>query len=235
MLSLRPIPGIRFLLLLLSSAAASLALLLAGISVTTAAWLSASAALVLIALGLLDLFVSRREWHIAALQMHRTLPSAFALGATSEIETNFTLQGERIWHCRWFDHADASLLTTGLPLSLDLAGSKITSVRYRAQPTLRGEVHFEPADLFVRSCWQLWELRVRVGTREHRRVYPDFAQVARFAWLAGDRRLAEIGIKTYQQRGEGTDFKQLAEYRIGDAVRHIDWKATLRLDKPVIR
>jgi uncharacterized protein (DUF58 family) len=68
-----------------------------------------------------------------------------------------------------------------------------------------------------------------------RRVYPDFAQIARYAWLSGDRRLQEIGIKTYQQRGEGTDFKQLAEYRHGDPVRHIDWKATLRLRKPVIR
>jgi uncharacterized protein (DUF58 family) len=70
---------------------------------------------------------------------------------------------------------------------------------------------------------------------EARRVYPDFAQIARYAWLAGDRRLQEIGIKTYQQRGEGTDFKQLAEYRYGDAVRHIDWKASLRLDKPIVR
>lgn len=235
MLSLRPIPGARFLLLLLSAAAVSLALLLTGISVTTAAWLSALAMLVLISIGLLDLFRTRREWLAAALQMNRTLPPAFALGVASEIETTFSLQGERIWRCRWFDHADASLLTTGIPTSLDLAGGKLTSVRYQAQPTLRGEVQFEPADLFVRSCWQLWELRLRVGAREHRRVYPDFAQVARFAWLAGDRRLAEIGIKTYQQRGEGTDFKQLAEYRIGDAVRHIDWKATLRFGKPIVR
>ena len=66
-------------------------------------------------------------------------------------------------------------------------------------------------------------------------MYPDFAQVARYAWLAGDRRLQEIGIKTYQQRGQGTDFKQLSEYRVGDPVRHIDWKATLRIGKPIVR
>ena len=66
----------------------------------------------------------------------------------------------------------------------------------------------------------LLDLFGRIGATDSRRVYPDFAQVARYAWLAGDRRLAEIGIKTYQQRGEGTDFKQLAEYRIGDPPRH---------------
>jgi uncharacterized protein (DUF58 family) len=29
--------------------------------------------------------------------------------------------------------------------------------------------------------------------------------------------------------------KQLSEYRAGDAVRHIDWRATLRLGKPIVR
>jgi uncharacterized protein (DUF58 family) len=53
--------------------------------------------------------------------------------------------------------------------------------------------------------------------------------------LAGDRRLQEIGVKTYQLRGKGTDFKQLSEYRAGDSVRHIDWRATLRLGKPIVR
>jgi uncharacterized protein (DUF58 family) len=89
--------------------------------------------------------------------------------------------------------------------------------------------------LRLRSRWGLWELIELLGADEVRRVYPDFAQVARYAWLAGDRRLQEIGIKTYQQRGKGTDFNQLAEYRYGDPVRHIDWKATLRLGKPIIR
>ena len=58
------------------------------------------------------------------------------------------------------------------------------------------------------------------------RVYPNFAAVSRYAWLAGDRRLAEIGIKSYPQRGSGTDFKQLADYRPGDPIRDIDWKAS---------
>ena len=57
-------------------------------------------------------------------------------------------------------------------------------------------------------------------------MFPDFAQIARYAGLAGDRRLLEIGIKTYRQRGEGTDrVRELAslcvpadvlEHRIGE-------------------
>ncbi|MEP7099441.1 MAG: DUF58 domain-containing protein, partial [Burkholderiales bacterium] len=35
--------------------------------------------------------------------------------------------------------------------------------------------------------------------------------------------------------GAGTDFKQLAEYKAGDSIRHIDWKATLRHKRAIVR
>ncbi len=87
----------------------------------------------------------------------------------------------------------------------------------------------------LRSRLGLWELLARVGDAQMIHVYPDFAQVARYAWLSGDRRLQEIGIKNTRQRGAGTDFRQLEEYRQGDPVRHIDWKATLRQQKVIVR
>jgi uncharacterized protein (DUF58 family) len=139
------------------------------------------------------------------------------------------------FHCILYDHADNSLATEGLPLELTLATGKITETSYTVTPSRRGEITFAPADVRVRSRWGLWELLERLGPTEMRRVYPDFAQIARYAWLAGDRRLQEIGIKTYQLRGQGTDFKQLSEYRVGDPVRHIDWKASLRIGKPIVR
>jgi len=123
----------------------------------------------------------------------------------------------------------------GLPLEVTLLPDAIVDVTYFVVPMRRGPVSFEPAHIYLVSRWGLCELELRLGSTDRRRVYPDFAQIARYAWLAGDRRLQEIGIKTYRQRGEGTDFKQLSEYQHGDSVRHIDWKATLRLNKPVIR
>jgi uncharacterized protein (DUF58 family) len=122
-----------------------------------------------------------------------------------------------------------------LPARFELPPKKRLDLAYETTPTRRGEIEFRPADLRVRSLLGLSEMLEKTGNNAGRRVYPDFAQVARYAWLAGDRRLQEIGIKTYQRRGEGTDFKQLAEYRYGDAVRHIDWKATLRQNKAILR
>jgi uncharacterized protein (DUF58 family) len=151
------------------------------------------------------------------------------------VEVRIDSEGPTAWQCQLYDHADSTLLTEGLPHSLSLPAGKRVATSYHVTPTRRGEVAFEPADLRVRTRAGLCDLLVRLGPRETRRVYPDFAQIARYAWLAGDRRLQEIGVKTYQRRGEGTDFKQLSEYQPGSSVRHIDWKATLRLGKPVIR
>ena len=182
-----------------------------------------------------DYSASLRAWRRSSAQMTRRLPAAFAIAAKRPVQLAIETREADTWRCELYDHADSSLLTEGLPIRLSLAGGKRIETTYTVIPTRRGEVTFAPADVRVRSRWGLCELLERLGSNEVRRVYPDFAQVARYAWLAGDRRLQEIGVKTYQQRGEGTDFKQLSEYRAGNSVRHIDWRATLRLDKPIVR
>jgi len=99
----------------------------------------------------------------------------------------------------------------------------------------RGAASFGVTQLRWRTRGGSFELRQSLGQPQRLRVYPNFAALARYAWLSGDRRLAQIGIKSYAQRGLGIDFRQLADYTAGDPVRHIDWKATLRHGKPVVR
>ena len=199
----------------------------------------ANAALVLVVLlaafATLDFVLTRRAWRETQVRMTRRLPSAFAIGVRKLVHLQFESEARRPWRCEVFDHGDPSLRVAGLPARFGIFARKRTDVAYEVVPTRRGEIEFAPADVRLRSLFGLVELMVRVGDTETRRAYPDFAQVARYAWLAGDRRLQEIGIKTYQQRGEGTDFKQLAEYRYGDPVRHIDWKATMRQNKAILR
>jgi uncharacterized protein (DUF58 family) len=147
----------------------------------------------------------------------------------------FETEGPYDWQAKVFDHCDATFNFSGLPATVALSAGKQVELAYEVIATRRGTAHFAPAQLRVRSRWGWCELLQPLGIAQMRRVYPDFSQVVRYAWLASDRRLPQIGIKTHQRRGEGTDFKQLAEYRYGDPVRHIEWKATLRLGKPIVR
>jgi uncharacterized protein (DUF58 family) len=188
----------------------------------------------LVVLLVADYGLTRRAWRRAAPAVARRLPAAFAIGVRSEVQLTLEARGTP-WVFDLYDEADPSLVTEGLPVRVRLRPQQQTALTYYVTPTCRGEVAFGTAQVRVWSRLRFWELLAQAGPTDSRRVYPDFAQVARYAWLAGDRRLAEMGIKSWQRRGEGTDFKQLAEYRIGQAVRQIDWKATLRLDKPIIR
>jgi uncharacterized protein (DUF58 family) len=232
---LRIIPGRAAIAALAASSVVALLALLAGMAVAVVARAALVAVAAFVAAAIWDHAASRRAWHRASPAMTRRLPAAFAIGATRPVELTIDIGGTGAWRCELYDHADSSVLAEGLPVQLTLAGGTRTTATYTVIPTKRGEVVFAPADIRVRSRWGLCDLLERVGPNNTRRVYPDFAQVARYAWLAGDRRLQEIGVKTYQLRGQGTDFKQLSEYRIGDAVRHIDWRATLRLGKPIVR
>ena len=231
----RIIPGRTAILVLAIASTLVLLVLVAGMAVRTASALASAAILVLSGATVWDYFTSVRSWHRSSPRMTRRLPQAFAVGVRRPVHLSIETGGDRTWRCELYDHADGTLLTEGLPLRLTLSGGARVETTYMALPSTRGEVMFAPADVRVRSRWGLCELRERLGAREVRRVYPDFAQVARYAWLAGDRRLQEIGVKTYQLRGQGTDFKQLSEYRVGDSVRHIDWRATSRLGKPIVR
>jgi uncharacterized protein (DUF58 family) len=231
----RVIPGPTAILALAGTAVAVLLALLMGLPVTVVGRAAFACLVALLAAAICDYAASRRAWRRSCPAMTRRLPAAFAIGARRSVQLAIAIEGAEAWHCQLHDHADSSLLTEGLPMRLSLPGAKCVEATYMVTPTRRGDVTFAPADVRIRSRWGLCDLLERLGTDEARRVYPDFAQVARYAWLAGDRRLQEIGIKTYQQRGEGTDFKQLSEYRVGDSVRHIDWRATLRLDKPIVR
>jgi uncharacterized protein (DUF58 family) len=231
----RVIPGRAALSALAAASVATLGALLLGVSVSAAGWLALSAVLLLVVVSAFDYVASVRAWEQLAPKLTRKLPPAFAVGVKRQVQLAVATNAAPAAQCALYDHADASLGAQGLPIELSLAGNRLHETSYVATPTRRGQVTFEPAAVRIRSRLGMLELRGRVGTTETRRVYPDFAQVARYAWLAGDRRLQEIGVKTFQQRGQGTDFKELSEYRVGDSLRHLDWRASLRLDKPIVR
>ncbi len=220
---------------LLAAALLALAALLAGVALDQVASAALGFALLAAAWLAVDATLTWRAWRAAPLTFARRPPHAFALGAPCTITGTLSNPGRQGWLLQFIDHSDASLEAQGLPITVRLQPRSDTALRYSVRPRRRGRVAFEPAALRVTSRGGSFEWLCRVGEATTRQVFPNFAAVARYAWLATDRRLADIGIKTQVQRGEGTDFKQLAEYRTGDSIRHIDWKATLKQSRPIVR
>jgi uncharacterized protein (DUF58 family) len=194
---------------------------------------------VALALGLLwpllDLWRSRRAWQRAPLRIERKLPNAFALGVPTVLTLAILNEGDVPWSVDVFDEVDPRFAFEGLPQSVTVPGGGRADIRYTVTALRRGVARFGVTQLRCRTQGGSLEMLRAVGQPKTIRVYPNFAAVAGYAWLAGDRRLAQIGIKTYAQRGMGTDFRQLSEYRRGDSIRHIDWKASQRHGKPIVR
>ena len=229
------IPGRTAVWALAASALAVLVVLLLRVPVAVAGWIALGLFAAVLVMALVDYVASRRAWRQLAPRLIRTLPAAFAIGVKRRLDVAIATEPAPASRFELYDHTDPSLVTEGMPIRVSVPGGRQFETTYAVTPTRRGQVTFAPAAVRVRSRLGMLDLVARVGTAEARRVYPDFAQVARYAWLAGDRRLQEIGVKTFQQRGQGTDFKQLSEYRVGDSIRHLDWRATLRQGKPIVR
>jgi len=213
----------------------AVAALAAGVPFALVGGVAAAAMAAGLAWAVVDLRRSARAWNEAPLQWQRQLPAAFAIGVPYTLTGTLVNEGPTAWRVELFDHVDPLFDFQGLPRTVQAAAQSRTDIRYTVVPRHRGLVRFAPAELRVRTLRGSFEWRRRAGDAHARHVYPNFAAVARYAWLAGDRRLADIGIKSVAQRGAGTDFKQLADYQAGDAIRHIDWKATLKHERPIVR
>jgi uncharacterized protein (DUF58 family) len=109
--------------------------------------------------------------------------------------------------------------------------SAATTIR----PRRRGR--FTPAELTLRVEGPLG-LAARQGRRElpgTLRVYPPFHSRDEAELRINKARILEVGLRSAQGRGGGTEFDSLREYGVDDEFRRIDWAATARARKPIVR
>ncbi|MGH2414304.1 MAG: DUF58 domain-containing protein, partial [Microcystaceae cyanobacterium] len=104
---------------------------------------------------------------------------------------------------------------------------------YTIHPQHRGEFHW--GDIYIRqlSPWGLAWHHWTVPTPQTVAVYPDLVGLRS---LSIRLTLENTGTMRQAKRlGQGTEFAELREYRVGDDTRIIDWKATARRSRPVVR
>ena len=163
----------------------------------------------------------------------REIPEALPLG----IERDVTLRVESMRRQRLevFDLHPGAWPAQGLPQKLTLAAATASTFSYRLRPTARGDATFAGVQLRMASPLALWKQSRLVGAPQRVRVYPNFAPLTKFAVFSAEQASRLVGAHLKRRRGEGTDFNQMREYRVGDSLRQIDWKATSRSRKLISR
>jgi uncharacterized protein (DUF58 family) len=171
----------------------------------------------------------------ANLDLERDVPGSVPIGRWRECVVRVHNRGAYGVRCEVYDHHPAACEVEGLPVTLAIAAGGFAQFRYRLRPTERGDLAIEPAHLRVASPLGLWQLPSRAGPTQVIRCFPDFAELADYALFATDNRLSQIGVLQRRRRGEGLEFHQLRDYREGDAMRQIEWKATARRGRLIAR
>jgi uncharacterized protein (DUF58 family) len=119
--------------------------------------------------------------------------------------------------------------------TLTLTPNQPASVAYHLTPHYRGEARFEDVFLRVEGRFGLTARDYRLPAREIAPVYPNLLQMREYDLLRHRGRLQQMGFRQLRLRGQGTEFESLREYTPDDEFRRIDWKATARRGKPIVR
>ncbi|MDB5887426.1 MAG: hypothetical protein JWM03_298 [Rhodocyclales bacterium] len=182
--------------------------------------------------GFVDFLLAR--WQPAP-SMQRVVNSSLPLGEWSSVEIRLHWHGRVAPGAEAFDHHPQAFEQQGLPARLETHGRNTFVIRYRIRPLARGDHSFDCLGLRVGSPMRAWQRSMQLGAAQAVKVYPNFAPLARHALRAVDYRNASFGLQQRRRRGQGMDFAQLREYREGDSLRQIDWKATTRMGKMISR
>lgn len=110
-----------------------------------------------------------------------------------------------------------------------------SELQYDVTPYERGTDSFQGTFLRLDCPLGLVEREIRLSTEESVRIYPNVLALREFDLLKQKGKLNQIGIRRSRIRGLGGDFESLREYAEGDDYRKIDWKATARKGKLVVR
>jgi uncharacterized protein (DUF58 family) len=118
-------------------------------------------------------------------------------------------------------------------LHATLAAHSTETLTYTAKPSHRGKYAWGPIQLRQLSPWGLTWLDHKIPQPQTVAVYPDL-----LALRSLTLRLTLQSAGSLQQKrriGIGTEFAELRDYSTGDDPRLIDWKATARRSRPLVR
>ncbi|HVF35636.1 MAG TPA: DUF58 domain-containing protein [Candidatus Saccharimonadia bacterium] len=187
------------------------------------------------ALALVALLDGAQVRSVALPRATRDLPSTAALGIERVVTVRLRHDARSPLALDLHDLHPAEWPSADLPRRVVVPAGREALVPYRLTPIARGVFRFEACELMLRSPLRLWRRRLTVPCAQTLRVFPNFAPLAQLALVGAEQASRVIGAHLRRRRGEGTEFHQLREYRTGDALRQIDWKATGRVRKLISR
>ncbi|MDR2028381.1 MAG: DUF58 domain-containing protein [Treponema sp.] len=173
-------------------------------------------------------------------EVRREIAESLALGETVPVTLRIQKSGPGLVPAalRVFDLYPDGMECRAFPLTPDrglLKKGGVLVCTYPLRPLERGPWEFSGPELLLSSPLRFWQLKRTQGCVSRGRTYPNFRKLANRTGTADLRGIPERSGPTPRKRGQGLEFQSLREYQPGDSVKAIDWRATGRRGKVIIR
>jgi uncharacterized protein (DUF58 family) len=165
----------------------------------------------------------------------RELPGAVGIG--DRVAGSYTVRSAwpRALHLELVDEMPAAVRGGAQRVDVNLPSHGTATIPFDASGTVRGLAALGRVGVRSTSALGLLAARATFAPEDSILVTPSVSNVHRFRMLAVQHRLHTVGVRVLRQRGESRAFAGLREYSVGDDPRHIDWKATARRRKHMVR
>ena len=165
----------------------------------------------------------------------RDIAGVVALNTPTTVEWSVRSPSRRRVRVRIADSLMPSLGAASRRASLRVPARGRTRASTQITPTRRGLFRLETVTLRAEGPLGFAARQGRLSVPGSLRVYPPFRSRQEAELRLRNSHLLQVGLRAAQGRGGGTEFDSLREYTVDDEFRRIDWSATARARKPIVR
>jgi uncharacterized protein (DUF58 family) len=163
----------------------------------------------------------------------RDVSDRLSIGRLNSVFIFIRNRGRSKLECRLKDEFPQLLKSSVQEFRFPLPAEETVRLEYALKPQRRGLYKFENISIRYLSFLGLFWRQLKVKADQTIKVYSDLHGLKELSIKLS--KSTELGILKQRKRGQGTDFSSLREYTVGDDSKSIDWKATARRDRPVVR
>jgi len=163
----------------------------------------------------------------------RQVPQPLSLGADQAVLIGISCPEAAGLCCELADHAPAAFNARprSVEVTFDADGQLVAE--YWVRPPRRGAYALPALDVRVWRPSGWWLRHFRLGLSSEAAVYPNVLAIRRWQLTLRRGLRALPGQRRARPPGAATAPAGLRDYLPGDDVRHVNWKATARRDRPV--
>lgn len=170
-----------------------------------------------------------------SITIERELPDVLVLGATGELVWRITNKTRRAVTVALADDLAPSLGAVTRRMRARVPAQGVATATTTLSPSRRGDFTVVVVVVRIEGPMGLAARQFRHELPAKLRVFPLFKSRDEAELRINKARIVEVGLRSAQGLGGGTEFDQLREYTIDDEVRRMDWSATARTGKAIVR